>query len=126
MTAKGSKHGIYSLKHRGIQGMSKVEKRHLRTLRRELMAPGGVQAALATRAALAVTMVSVLEAYIEREVSSGTELADMPIVRSWPAFNNSAGRALQALAAAQGKPADDDKAGEILDAIRKVGEDGQS
>jgi hypothetical protein len=121
VTAKGSKHGVYALKHRGIQGMSKVEKRHLRGLRRELMAPGGVHAALATRAALAVTMVSVLEAYIEAEVAAGTELADLPIVRSWPAFNNSAGRALTALAAAQDKPGDHDDTKRVLEALGQGG-----
>lgn len=117
VTVKGSKHGVYALKVHGARALDKQGRRHLRTLRRELLAPGGVRAALATRAALSVTMVSVLEAYIENEVAAGTELAEIPAVKVWPAYQNACGRALLALAAST---PEGDSGSEEIDRIRRT------
>jgi hypothetical protein len=117
VTVKGTKHGAYALKTHGAKALDKQGRRQLRTIRRELLTPDGVRQALATRAALSVTMVGVLEAYIETEVAAGTELAEIPAVKVWPAYQNACSRALQALAAAQEKPAPQDDAKTVLDAL---------
>lgn len=104
MTEPRRKHGAYALKAQGARALDRKGKRGLRTQRRELLQPGGVREALATRAALALAMVGVLEGYIAREVEAGTELADIPVVRVWPAYQNAAGRALKALEAAKAEP----------------------
>ena len=55
------------------------------------------------RVARGLVILEVLEAYIEKCAADGNELEDMTILTRWPAFQNSAMRAIKQVRSRQGK-----------------------
>ena len=106
-------HGVYSLQARGPEALDADQRQTLRDIQEQLTTPEGVQQALLERVSMGMMVLSVLESYLEEMVNSGTPLDSIPILRSWPAFQNSTVRSLMHLKSMLPKPQHDALADEV-------------
>lgn len=93
---KYQKHGVYSIRDQGEAALEKADRSLLMELEEKLATREGIESQLRRRAALAVIMVTKIEQYVEAQIDSGKPLHNIPILKAWPAFQNTAGRALKA------------------------------
>jgi len=88
-------HGIYALTRRGIEALSLNDRELTKELIDDLATPEGIDEAIVQRAALSLIVCRKIEAWVEQEISRGVDPNKIPILKSWPAYNNSAMRALK-------------------------------
>ena len=94
---KGRKHGVYSLEERGEAAMTTEQRQTFSEIKASLEAPEGIVTALRERVAMGLVVVGVIERYAEEQHIAGKTPDDIPILKAWPAFQNSVIRALKQL-----------------------------
>ncbi len=109
-------HGVYSIKARGEEAMTEEQKGTFLEIEQGLETPEGIVLAMRRRVAMSVMVVGVLESYLEERINAGATPEGIDIFRSWPAFQNSAMRALAQLLATMPKP----QADSYAEALAKV------
>ncbi|MCH8876702.1 MAG: hypothetical protein IIA89_07735 [Chloroflexi bacterium] len=110
---KSRKHGIYALKARGEDALDAKQSLTFRDIEESLETPEGIVLAMRKRVAMSVMVLGVLETYLEERINAGATPEGIDIFKSWPAFQNSAMRALAQLLGTMPKPQHDALAEEI-------------
>ena len=112
------KHGAHALDHRGETALDTSGRSRLEELKDTVQYRDGVLDLMKERAANAVMMVEMMTAYAAKRHRDGVPLDRIPVLKSLPAYMNSAQRALKDLL--QYMPDDKDvlDAVEVLEAIK--------
>lgn len=128
---KSRTHGARAIQSRGEAAMTPEQRQTFQEIKASLEAPQGIVAALRERVAMGLVVVGVIERYAEEQNIAGKTPDDIPILKAWPAFQNSVIRALKQLMDTM--PEDRDRAsyaelvGEMTNRVDKAsaGEDEQ-
>ena len=110
------KHGAYAIEERGEAAMDRPQRSRYVELQEQLQDREGVVAALVDQAAKLLVMVEAAQSYVAGQAKAGYPLGDIPLLRSLPAFWNSANRALLAVLA--NLPSDEDQRMDITTLLR--------
>lgn len=113
---KSRKHGIYAIKARGEDALDAKQALTFRDIEESLETPEGIVLAMRKRVAMSVMVLGVLETYLEERINAGATPEGIDIFKSWPAFQNSAMRALGQLLATMPKA----QADSYAEALAKV------
>jgi hypothetical protein len=89
------KHGVFALRDNGERAMTAEQRKTAGQLKRQLESREGVVDALRDAATQTVILASVAQQYCVDQHQAGRPLDDIALLRSLPAFWNSAGRALK-------------------------------
>lgn len=106
-------HGVYAVQARGEEALTEEQKGTFLEIEQGLETPEGIVQEMKKRVAMSVVVMRVLESYLEERVNAGASPDGIPIFKSWPAFQNSAMRALAQLLATMPKPQHDSLAEEV-------------
>ena len=90
-------HGAYAIEERGEAAMTPEQRQTFTEIKASLGAPEGIVEALRERVAMGLVVVGVIERYAEEQNIAGKTPDDIPILKAWPAFQNSVVRALKQL-----------------------------
>ena len=107
------KHSVYAVQARGEAAMTEEQKGTFLEIEQGLETPEGIVLAMRKRVAMSLMVLGVLESYLEERVNAGVSPEAIDIFKSWPAFQNSAMRALAQLLATMPKPQHDALADEV-------------
>jgi len=89
-------HGVYYLRDNGFKVLSKEERELALEIVEELKTPAGVSDAIRYQASMNVILCRMIENWIQSEVASGVPMEEISLLKSYPAFSNSALRSLKA------------------------------
>ena len=92
------KHGVRAFQARGEQALTSTGRSRHSELRELVQSREGIVELLQQRAADAVMVVEMAISYVAKQTQDGHPLADIPVMRALPAYQNSAVRALHTLA----------------------------
>ena len=106
-------HGVYAVQARGESALDAKQALTFRDIEESLETPEGIVLAMRKRVAMSVMVLGVLETYLEERINAGATPEGIDIFKSWPAFQNSAMRALAQLLATMPKPQHDTLADEV-------------
>ncbi len=106
-------HGVYALESRGSDALDAEQKLSLLKVEAALETPEGIVREMRRRVAMSVMVMSVLETYLEERINAGASPEGIDIFKSWPAFQNSAMRALAQLLGTMPKPQHDSLSEEV-------------
>lgn len=116
---KGRKHGVDAFQARGEAAMTPEQRQTLREIEADLETSEGLITHLRKRVAMGLVIVSVIETYAKDQVNDGATPDQIPILKAWPAFQNSTIRALKQLMDTLPK-AERDSYSEALQRINRV------
>ena len=110
---QSKKHGLFALRDRGEAALDAEGILTLREIEESLTTPEGIVSAMRKRVAMSLMVLGVLESYLEERVNAGATPEGIDIFKSWPAFQNSAMRALAQLLGTMPKAQHDTLAEEV-------------
>jgi hypothetical protein len=112
------KHGVRAFQRRGDEALTSSGRSRHSELHELVQTREGIIELLQQRAADAVMVCEMAISYVARQTQDGHTLADIPVMRVLPVYQNSAVRALHTLA--EMMPKDNAPASAELEKIRKV------
>jgi hypothetical protein len=121
---ESKKHSVYAIEARGEAAMNPDQAETFLEIEQSLETSEGIVLAMRRRVAMSLMVVGVLENYLEKQVNAGVSPDGIPIFKSWPAFQNTAVRALAQLMATMPEPQHDSLADEV-DRIRALVRDAE-
>jgi hypothetical protein len=89
------KHGVDAIRRRGQAAMTPGQRGHYTELQEQLSTREGAVDALRDAAVNTIMLAQVAQSYCVEQHQGGKPLDQIPLLRSLPAFWNSAGRALK-------------------------------
>jgi hypothetical protein len=113
-----AKHGAYAFQARGDDALTPTGRSRHSELRELVQSREGIIELLQQRAADAVMVCEMAISYVAKQTQDGHTLADIPVMRTLPVYQNSAVRALHTLA--EMMPKDSVPASAELEKIRRV------
>ncbi len=90
-------HGVYKRALKPLENWPESEQLLVTEVANELKTPDLIEEHLRYRVAQGLVILQVLETYVAQEVAAGVPLDELTILGRWPAFQNSALRALKAI-----------------------------
>jgi hypothetical protein len=88
-------HGVFAVRDRGQEAMTSAQRSRYAELQEQFLTRGGVVDAMRDQAVNSLLLAEIAQSYIVGEHKAGVPLDEIPLLRSIPAFWNSAGRALK-------------------------------
>ena len=90
-------HGAYAVQDNGLDALSRDELLELLAVEGALNTADGRRRTLARRVSMGLALLGRIETYVAEQVQAGRSINSIPILKSWPAFQNSTLRAIKTL-----------------------------
>lgn len=112
-------HGAYSYEKRGEAALDKPKRGRLGELKEQVQDRPGILDLIQENAIKAVMMVEIVTSYIANQKMAGVPLEEIGVLRTLPAFMNSAQRALRDLIQLMPDNKDAIDAASILEEVKR-------